>query len=291
MTEINPMLVTFESACGPRAGVLFDREIVDLSSVSNTLPDDVLGIVSAQMVDRAISIARAALACHRRPFDEVALYPPIPRPGKIVCFGLNYVDHASESGFAKPDYPSIFLRTSTSLTAHGGPLSLPRASEKFDFEGELAVVIGRGGRHISAKEASGHVCAYSCFNDGSVRDFQLKTTQWTIGKNFDGSGGFGPGLVSASVLPKLAIGLELTTRVNGARMQSANTRDMIFPVAEGIEIVSEAMTLEPGDILVMGTPSGVGQSRTPPVFLKAGDLVEVEIDGLGVLRNTVQNGL
>ncbi|MBZ9761710.1 fumarylacetoacetate hydrolase family protein [Mesorhizobium sp. CA8] len=269
-----------------RAGYLFDDGVAALRAIDRGLPATMLELVQAGRLDEAVRMAKAYRGA-KVPLASVKLLPPLPRPGKIVCFGLNYVDHAAESGFDKPEYPSIFMRSSTSLAAPGGALTRPQVSVKFDYEGELVAVIGRRGRHISMENAAGFVCAYSCFNDGSVRDFQLRTTQWTIGKNFDSTGAFGPGLVAASDLPPLARGLRLQTRINGAVMQSANTDDMIFPVAEAIAIVSQAMTLEPGDILVLGTPSGVGQSRNPPVFLKHGDVVEVDIEQIGVLRNQV----
>ncbi|MER8417502.1 fumarylacetoacetate hydrolase family protein [Mesorhizobium sp. M1329] len=280
------MLVSFLENGVEKAGYLSNTGVTALTAINEGLPITMLELVNSGRLDEAARMAKAYEG-PAAPVDSVRLLPPLPRPGKIVCFGLNYVDHATESGFEKPDYPSLFLRSSTSLTAPGGTLTRPRASDKLDYEGELVAVIGRRGRHISMEEAADFVCAYSCFNDGSVRDFQLRTTQWTVGKNFDGTGGFGPGLVPASELPRLARGLKLQTRVNGALMQSANTDDMIFPVAEAVAIVSQAMTLEPGDILVLGTPSGVGQSRNPPVFLEHGDVVEVEIEQVGLLRNTV----
>ena len=213
--------------------------------------------------------------------------PPFPDPRKIICVGLNYRDHSAESGFKQPDYPTLFTRFATSLVGHGAAVVRPKVSDKFDYEGELVAVIGQGGRHISRGAALDHVAGYSIFNDVSVRDYQFKSPQWTVGKNFDGTGPFGPAFVTADELPAGGKGLRIQTRLNGAVMQDANTDDMVFDVATLIATISEAITLESGDVIVTGTPSGVGQSRKPPVFMKAGDRVEVEIEKVGVLSNMV----
>ena len=218
---------------------------------------------------------------------DLTLLPPVPHPGKIVCIGLNYRAHAIEGGNAIPDYPAVFLRGATSLAAPGGALIYPECSDKFDYEAELAVVIGKTATNVGKAEALSHVAGYSCFNDGSVRDYQRKSTQWTMGKNFDGTGGFGPELVTPDELPAGAAGLRLIARLNGHIMQDSDTGDMIFDVATLIATLSEAMTLEPGDVIATGTPSGVGYARTPPVFMKPGDVVEIEIAQIGVLTNTI----
>ena len=218
------------------------------------------------------------------PIDALTLLPPVPRPGKIVCIGLNYRKHAEEGGNPIPDYPAVFLRALTSLVPHGGAMIRPRCSDKLDFEAELAVVIGRRTARVSRAAALDHVAGYACFNDGSVRDYQRKSTQWTIGKNFDQTGGFGPDLVTPDELPPGARGLRIVSRVNGMTMQDGDTADMIFDVATPL---SEAMTLEPGDVIATGTTSGVGYARTPPVFLHHGDVCEVEIEGIGVLSNRI----
>jgi acylpyruvate hydrolase len=214
--------------------------------------------------------------------------PPIARPGKIVCIGLNYHDHATEASFERPTYPPMFPRVSTSLVGHEEPILRPKVSTQLDYEGEMVAIIGRGGHRISRESALDHVAGYSIFNDASVRDYQFKTTQWTAGKNFDATGPFGPEFVTADELPAGAKGLTLQTRLNGAVMQKTNTDNMIFPIADLIFYVSEVMTLEPGDVIVTGTPGGVGFARKPPVWMKPGDICEIEIDGLGVLRNPVQ---
>ena len=219
--------------------------------------------------------------------DRIEYLPPLPAPPKIVCLGLNYKDHAAEGGFKAPDYPTIFARFGSSLIGHLAPLVRPRVSTHFDYEGELVAVIGRAGRHISQTAALDHICGYSVFNDGSVRDYQMRTPQWTVGKNFDATGPFGPAFVTADELPPGATGLKLETRLNGKVMQSASTTDMIFDVKTTVALLSEVMTFEVGDVLVMGTPSGVGFARSPPVFMKPGDVCEIEIEGVGTLRNPV----
>jgi acylpyruvate hydrolase len=217
----------------------------------------------------------------------VTLEQPLAARGKIICVGLNYADHASEASMKAPDYPTLFARFPSSLIAHGAPIVRPRLSDKLDYEGELVAVIGKGGRHIPRAAALSHVCGYSIFNDGSIRDFQLRTPQWTVGKNFDSTGPFGPVFVSADELPPGAHDLKIETRLNGRVMQSATTADLIFDVATLVSLISEAMTLEAGDLIITGTPAGVGAARKPPVFMKAGDVCEVEIEGIGILRNPI----
>ena len=225
------------------------------------------------------------------PRAGLRLLPVIPNPGKIICIGLNYRDHAKEGGNPIPDYPAVFMRTTTSLLAHGEPMLRPPNSDKLDYEAELAVVIGRTAKRVAPGNALEHVAGYACFNDGSVRDYQRKSTQWTVGKNFDKTGGLGPELVTADELPDGARGLGITSRVNGAAMQNGNTSDMIFDVATLVSLMSEVMTLEPGDVIATGTPAGVGYARTPPLFLKAGDVCEVTIDGIGTLSNPIQDAV
>ena len=237
-----------------------------------------------------VAAGRAAIASQapRLTLASLRLAPLVPEPGKIICLGLNYFDHAKEGGRDKPEYPWFFFRGKSSLVAHGAPALLPRASGKFDYEAEMAVVIGRTvPRHVAETDALAYVFGYTCFNDMSVRDFQKRTPQWTIGKNFDATGGFGPVLVTADELAPGATGLRIQSRLNGQVMQDADTSDMIFSVAETIHLLAQCMTLDPGDVIVMGTPAGVGQARTPPVWMKAGDTIEVEIEKIGSLRNPV----
>jgi acylpyruvate hydrolase len=220
--------------------------------------------------------------------NAVRLLPPVPVPPKILCVGLNYDDHLEESGLKKPAYPEIFARFATSLIPHQEPIRRPRESIALDYEAELAVVIGKPGRRISQEQALDHVGGYSLFNDATVRDFQLRTPQWTMGKNFDGTGSFGPWLVTPDAVPPGARGLRIQGRLNGRVMQDARTDQLIFSVPALIEMISIAMSLERGDVIITGTPGGVGAARKPPVFMQPGDVFEVEIEGLGVLTNPVQ---
>jgi acylpyruvate hydrolase len=213
--------------------------------------------------------------------------PPLVKAPKIICLGLNYVDHAAEGGFEPPPFPTLFARFGTSLIGHDAPIIRPKISTALDYEGELVAVIGTGGKNITLENALHHVIGYSIFNDGSIRDYQRKTPQWTAGKNFDNTGAFGPWFITADELPPGAAGLKLETRLNGKVMQQASTSDMIFDVATTVSLLSTFLTLEPGDVLVMGTPAGVGAARTPPVFMKHGDIVEIEIEKLGILSNPV----
>lgn len=219
--------------------------------------------------------------------DDAVFLPPVRRPGKIICVGLNYVDHARELNLEIPDYPTIFTRFFTSLVGHENSIVKPRCSEQLDFEAELAFVIGRSGRNISKADALSYVSGYSCFNDATLRDYQFRTTQWTIGKNFDQTGAFGPALTLSSALPSGASGLDIVARLNGEVVQASNTDALIFDLPSLVSLLSEVMTLEPGDVVITGTPAGVGASRDPKLFMKPGDVFEVEIDQIGLLRNAI----
>ncbi|WP_375785778.1 fumarylacetoacetate hydrolase family protein [Bradyrhizobium sp. Pha-3] len=231
----------------------------------------------------------AAALLKGEPLDQeaVSFLPPLSSPGKIICVGLNYADHTAESSIQQPDYPTLFGRFSSSLIGHGAPIVRPKVSAALDYEGELVAVIGRGGRHIPQSAALDHVAGYSIFNDGTIRDYQFRTPQWTMGKNFDGTGAFGPALVTADELPPGAGGLTLETRLNGTVMQKTSTSHLIFDVATLVALISEGITLYPGDLIVTGTPSGVGAARKPPLYMKPGDVCEIEIEGLGILRNPI----
>jgi acylpyruvate hydrolase len=217
---------------------------------------------------------------------DVTLLAPVPRPGKVICIGLNYRAHAKEGGNPIPDYPAVFLRGATSLVDPGADMTYPTCSDKLDFEAELAVIIGKTATDVGIR-ALEYVAGYSCFNDGSVRDFQRKSSQWTAGKNFDRTGGFGPEIVTPDELPPGASGLRIVSRLNGQIMQDSSTADLIFDVQTLVATLSQAMTLEPGDVIATGTPAGVGYARTPPVFMRPGDRIEVEIERIGILANTV----
>ena len=221
------------------------------------------------------------------PLETLDLDLPVRGAGKIICLGLNYAAHAAEGGHDRPEYPSFFMRGETSFTRPGQPIVRPRLSEQLDYEAEMTLVIGKRARHVAKADALDYIAGYTCANEGSVREYQRKTSQWTIGKNFDLSGSMGPVFVSADAVPPGGRGLKIESRLNGEVMQSANTDSMLFDVPTTIELLSAALTLEPGDIILTGTPEGVGHARDPQVWMKPGDTVEVEIEGIGLLRNAI----
>jgi 2-keto-4-pentenoate hydratase/2-oxohepta-3-ene-1,7-dioic acid hydratase in catechol pathway len=266
-------------------------QVVPVAALAG-FPDDPIALLEGGVagLQRLGAAAAAAPASARLALAGLRRLMPIARPGKVVCIGLNYALHAKEGGNPIPDYPAVFLRVQTSLVGPDQPMLRPPCSSKLDYEAELAIIVGKRARNVPEATALDHVAAYSLFNDGSLRDYQRKSTQWTMGKNFDATGAFGPELVSADELPPGAAPLRITARVDGQTVQDSTTGDMIFPVARIISIVSEVMTLEPGDVIATGTPSGVGYARKPPLFLAPGMTVEVEVEGIGVLRNTVADG-
>jgi acylpyruvate hydrolase len=267
-------------------GVLSGSTYLDVSGVDGSLGTDVGELLASgpdwrARVEAAVPRAEPVEApCHR---------PVVPRPGKLLCLGLNDVDHAAEGGFEVPTYPAIFSRVASSLIGHGQAMLRPPESHTLDYEGELAVVIGTGGRRIAEADALAHVAGYTVFNDGTIREWQRKTAQWTIGKNWHGTGGLGPDLVTPEELPPGADGLAITTRIGDEVLQSGNTGKMIFKVAQTIALLSVAVALEPGDVIAFGTPAGVGYARTPPRWLVEGDVVEVSIENIGTLVNPVRN--
>jgi acylpyruvate hydrolase len=237
-----------------------------------------------------LTSAAAALAQgHAVDLTAIRFLPPIAQAEKFLCVGLNYRAHTAEGPYEQPDYPTLFARFASSLIGHGDPLIRPRLSEKFDYEGELVAVIGKTAKDVTPEQALTHVAGYSIFNDGSLRDYQRRTPQWTPGKNFDGTGAFGPFFVTSDGLPPGCAGLRLQTRLNGLVVQDAAIDDMVFPIANLISIISAVMTLKPGDVIISGTPSGVGHARKPPLWMKPGDICEVEITGLGTLSNPVKD--
>ncbi|MBJ9654373.1 fumarylacetoacetate hydrolase family protein [Burkholderia multivorans] len=274
-------LVSFERNGKTTVGVREGDEV-------RVLGEETLESLLARGVD-LVEYASDQATQERIAASDLKLLPPLQRPPKIICVGLNFADHTSESQYQQPDYPTLFFRVATSLIAHEQPMIRPRVadSEGLDFEGEIAVVLGKGGRHISKTDALSHVAGYSVFNDGSVREYQFKTPQWTVGKNFDGTGAFGPDLVTADELPPGVKGLRLETRLNGQVVQSASTDEMVFDVASLISIISEAITLEAGDVIVSGTPSGIGWARNPKLLMKSGDVCEVSVEKIGTLRNVI----
>lgn len=285
-------LVSFSKAGGSAVGLRQGDSIIDISVAAPKLPRTLAGILAAGASAKA-ELKKVAAKPRKNAVlkaSKVKLLPPIPEPGKILCVGLNYKDHAAETGNPLPTYPVIFTRFTSTLVPHGGKMLTPRASTMLDYEAELAVIIGKRGRNIAKDKALAHVGGYACFNDGSVRDYQMKTSQFTLGKNFDGTGGFGPDLVTPDELPKGAHGLKIKCRLNGQTLQDGTTADLVFDVASLIAEISTVMTLEPGDVIITGTPAGVGMARNPKIFMKPGDVCEVEIEKVGVLRNPIAQG-
>ncbi|MDH7972120.1 fumarylacetoacetate hydrolase family protein [Sphingomonas sp. AR_OL41] len=264
-------------------GIWCDDGIIDLGLANNT-PYPTLKAALPDL--RNIADFADGSATHEH--AAVTLLPPIPNPGRILCVGLNYKSHIAETGREPPTHPMLFPRYADTIVASGQPLIRPIASQNFDFEGELAFVIGRGGRHVAAAQALDHVAGFACFNDGSIRDWQRHTTQFLPGKNFWRSGSFGPWLVTPDETGPIGE-LELQTRLNGETMQRATLDDLLFGVPELIAYLSTIMPLQPGDVVATGTTGGVGLFRTPPLWMKPGDIVEVEIDRLGTLVNTIED--
>lgn len=271
-----------KAALGAHAG----DNIVDLTAVAASV-DALLAMGPSGLEKAKEAVAKAGAAT---PFKGVKLLPPVLNPSKAIAVGLNYIDHAAESPYKDaPKYPVLFHRFPSSWVAHDEALIKPKVSDSFDYEAELAVIIGKAGRHIAKDKALEHVVGYSLFNDGSIRDYQFKSHQWMIGKNFDKTASFGPELVTADELPAGAVGLRIQCRLNGKVEQDANTKDMIFDVATLVSTCSEIFELVPGDVIISGTPAGVGFARKPPLFMKEGDVVEVEVEKVGVLRNGIKN--
>lgn len=282
-------LMMFENGGPARLGVVEGESVIDVAMCDSSLPTSLHALIEAgdSALDRVASAIETASDTAKLPLSSVRPALPIKRLGKFICVGLNYAAHAREGGHDLPEYPSLFVRWPSSLVAAEAPVILPKVCDQLDYEAELTIVIGKGGRHIAEADALEHVFGYTMFNDVSVRAYQRKTAQWTPGKNFDGTGPLGPVVVTADALAAGASGLRITSRVNGETRQDSNTSDMIFSTARIIAILSEFMTLEPGDVIATGTPSGVAHAMKPPGWMKAGDRVEVEIEGIGVLGNPI----
>lgn len=277
-------LVSFISEGRMAYGVVTERGVVDLSNRLGDRFPTLRALIAGDGLAEAGRVA--ADASEATALDGLTLLPVIPDPDKIICVGLNYRDHVAETGRTETPNPALFARFAGSQIGHGQSLVRPRVSEKFDYEGELAVIIGTAGRHIMEADSLKHVAGYACYNEGSVRDWQLHTSQYLAGKTFAGTGAFGPWMVTSDEIRDPAA-LTLETRVNGQVVQHTTTDMMITPVQKLIAYISTILPLLPGDIIVSGTPGGVGSKRTPPLWLKPGDTVEVEISGVGLLRNTV----
>jgi 2-keto-4-pentenoate hydratase/2-oxohepta-3-ene-1,7-dioic acid hydratase in catechol pathway len=284
-------IVAFEGQGGPRIGIVEGDQVVDLQAAEPRVPHDLgewLVKTNGDTLELG-EIAKRAPASARKPLASITYALPVGRPGKIICLGLNYLEHVKEGSQRDniPKFPTIFMRGLTSLVPHGAPIIRPQASETLDYEAELILVVGKRAKHLTPANATSCIAGYSCGNEGSVREFQRKTTQWDMGKNFDRTGGFGPWLITADELPDAAKGLKIQSRLNGTVMQSDNTDNMMFPIVEMLVYITQGITLEPGDVIFTGTPSGVGHARKPPVWMKNADTIEVEIERIGTLRNPI----
>jgi 2-keto-4-pentenoate hydratase/2-oxohepta-3-ene-1,7-dioic acid hydratase in catechol pathway len=272
-------IVGFEADGGVRVGVVEGDNAIDIQAVDAEAPNDLGEWLRRNNGDLSSlsELAKRAPASARRPLNTLTYALPVARPGKIICLGLNYLEHVKEGSQRDniPKFPTIFFRGLTSMVAHERPIIRPRVSETLDYEAELILVVGKRAKHLTMDNAYSCIAGYSCGNEGSIREFQRKTTQWAMGKNFDSTGGFGPWLVTADELPPGAKGLKIQSRLNGQVMQSDNTDNMMFPVAEMLVYITQGITLEP--------------RKPDPVWMKNGDVCEVEIDGIGTLRNPIQN--
>ncbi|HEY7348428.1 MAG TPA: fumarylacetoacetate hydrolase family protein [Ktedonobacterales bacterium] len=310
-------LVTYQREGPPRTGAQWDEQIIDLNRAYRAalqqaenadelavadarVPTDMIDLLSGgetslKAARQAIAFVRGQLESHARALhaqgilhaaDQVSFLPPVLRPGKVVGLGLNYRDHAAESHMEIPTYPVLFHKTASSLIGHNQPIVIPRNSSRVDYEAELAIIIGRRGKYIAEHEAFAYIAGYTNAHDVSARDLQFRTSQWTTGKMLDTFGPLGPALVTRDEIPD-AQKLAIKTILNGQVMQDGNTAEMIFQIPFIVSYISQIATLEPGDVIMTGTPAGIGNARTPPVFLKPGDTVTIEIESLGKLTNPV----
>ncbi len=277
-------LLSYLSQGKPSYGVVKDGKVHNVGRALGANYPTLRELIAAGAFKEAASEADRQPA--EASIDQVTYLPVIGNPGKILCVGLNYLAHREETGRKESGHPTIFTRFANTQVGHNQPMIVPRVSTRFDYEGELAVIIGKAGRHVSQADALAHVAGYACYNDGSVRDWQNHNTQWIPGKNFVGSGGFGPWMVTGDEIPD-PTKLTLTTRLNGEQVQHSTTDLLIFSIPEVIAYITTFTELEPGDVIASGTPGGVGAARKPPLWMKPGDVVEVEITGIGTLRNPI----
>lgn len=275
-----------ETANGAAVFAVKGDEAVNLTALDAAVGSDLMALIADPAL--AESVAAKIDGAASVPVTDITPALPVAKPGTIICLGLNYTDHIKEGGYDIPDYPALFMRGKNSIMAAGAPLVRPTCSEKLDYEAELMMIIGKGGRHISEADALDYVFGYTVFNDGSVRDYQRKTHQWTPGKNFDNTGAIGPFVVTPDEVPAGAAGLKIESRVGSEILQSSNTGNMIWSVAQTIATISEYTTLEPGDLIAMGTPPGVGHAKKPnPRWLVPGETVDIEIEGIGICSNPI----
>jgi 2-keto-4-pentenoate hydratase/2-oxohepta-3-ene-1,7-dioic acid hydratase in catechol pathway len=275
-------LATFRATGTVTWGIIQDDQAFDLGSLFHAGRPDLRSALGSDLAELEAAASRAS----RHALEAIEWLPVIPNPPKIICIGLNYDMHVKETGRSAAQYPTLFARYANTQIGHGAGIVRPRVSTRLDYEGELAVIIGKPGRHIARADAWSHVAGYSCYNDASVRDWQRHTSQFTPGKNFPGTGAFGPWMVTRDAMGEIGP-KRIQTRVNGAVLQDATLGEMIFDIPHIIEYCSAFTRLEPGDVIATGTPGGVGDRREPPLWLKPGDTVEVEIGGIGTLRNAV----
>lgn len=270
----------------PAVYLIDGAKALNLSAAMPEVGDDLMALITdPALADR---VRKGDVTGPMVDVDSITPALPVTNPGKVMCLGLNYVEHVKEGGYDLGDYPAIFMRTRNSIMAAGEPMVRPRCSEKLDYEAELMIVIGKGGRYITEADALDHVFGYTVFNDGSLRDYQRKTHQWTPGKNFDNTGAIGPVVITPEDLPAGAAGLKIESRVGTEILQSSNTANMIWNVAQTIAIMSEFTTLEPGDLIAMGTPPGVGHAKKPnPRWLVPGETVEIEIESIGICASPI----
>lgn len=260
-------------------------QATDLTALDSSIGHDLMGLIKNE--DASAWVQRLTQNSSSIALSSITPALPVTRPSKCICLGLNYVDHIKEGGYDVPEYPALFMRGLNSLMPAGAPMIRPSCSEQLDYEVELMVIIGKRAKHVSEADALKHIFAYSVFNDGSVRNYQRKTHQWTPGKNFDATGPIGPVSVTPDELPEGATGLKIESRVGDEILQSANTSEMLWPVAKTLSLISEFATLEPGDYVAMGTPPGVGHARTPQRWLRPGETIDVEVEGIGICSSPV----
>jgi len=277
-------IISYAANAAPSYGVLLDEGVIDGKSLLCDQYDDLKSILEDGALSLLAERSEGRTPDHQ--IGEITFLPVIPNPNKIICVGLNYESHRKEAGRAKTDHPAIFARFADSQTGHETPIVMPHVSDRLDYEGELAVIIGKSGRYIQKADAMSHIAGYSCYNDGTIRDWQRHTIQFTPGKNFPFTGAFGPHMVTAEAVPNVH-NLSIQTRLNGEVMQDSNTDHLIFDIPTLIEYISAFTPLYPGDVIATGTPGGVGFKREPAIYMKPGDEIVVEIESIGVLRNTI----
>jgi 2-keto-4-pentenoate hydratase/2-oxohepta-3-ene-1,7-dioic acid hydratase in catechol pathway len=281
-------LISFEHHNTPAYGIVKGDDVLDLTPLLGTQAPDLKTLIAKDLLDAAAQVASSNKATLK--LSQLTLLPVIPNPGQIFCIGLNYGEHVRETGREITEVPTIFLRLPASQVGHGQDILRPAESHRLDYEAEIAIVIGKGGRRIQEAEAWDHIAGYSCYNDGSVRDWQVATSQWTPGKNFYKTGGFGPWLVTADEIAPNRV-MRLQTILNGQVLQDTTTDKMIHSIPRQIAYISSFTPLSAGDVIVTGTPGGVGNKRTPQIFMKPGDTCEIVVDAIGTLRNGIQDDI